>query len=133
MRIVVMAVFVALGLASAASAQDKPKFDPARAIKGESSFRTYCGSCHGKQAVGDGPLAEVLKIPPSDLTELAGKNQGEFPYAEVFETIQKGSKVRGHGSTDMPAWGDDFLQTDTEDEAEERMTNLVHYVWSLND
>ena len=131
MKIVVLAVFVALGLAGAANAQE-PKFDGARAVKGEASYRTYCGSCHGKQALGDGPLTEYLKVAPSNLTELSSKNQGEFPYDEVFETIQKGSKVRGHGSTDMPAWGDDFLQTDTENEVHERITTLVHYIWSLN-
>jgi mono/diheme cytochrome c family protein len=132
MKTVVVAVFMALGLASAANAQDKPEFDGAKAIRGEASYRTYCGSCHGKDAKGDGPLAKMLRVPPSDLTQLSSKNQGEFPYEEVLETIEKGSKVRGHGSSDMPAWGTDFLQTDTKAEARERMMNLVQYIWSLN-
>lgn len=113
-----------------AQTPDKP--DPTKAFRGKSSFNTYCGSCHGKQALGDGPLAKDLKFQPANLTELSKRNNGTFPFDMVKETIEHGRSVRGHGSKDMPAWGDAFEMTEqTAEAAQEKVLELAHYLWSL--
>ena len=66
------------------------------------------------------------------MTPLSIKHEGECPYEEVSGAIQDGGRVRGHGSTDMPACADVFLDTDTEVEARDRITDLVHFMCSFN-
>lgn len=132
--LIVLALFVAAPLALAASRQaDRPEtVDRPSAHRGEPTYRTYCSSCHGKQARGDGPLAKDLKVQPANLSELAKRNEGEFPFEMVVETIEHGRSVRGHGTEDMPAWGDAFEMTSqSEAEASAKMTELAHYLWTL--
>jgi mono/diheme cytochrome c family protein len=118
-------------LAASAQAQDE-KMDTKMALSGERLFRTYCGACHGTMAKGDGPLAKDLKVAPADLTRLSEKNSGAFPFERVIETIDHGRNVRGHGSQDMPAWGDAFKSTaQSPDEPKRMMRELAHYLWSL--
>ena len=71
-------------------------------------FKTYCGSCHGVAAKGDGPLAEYLRFHPADLTLLARHNKGVWDASKVARTIDGREPVKGHGGTDMPVWGDAF-------------------------
>lgn len=71
-------------------------------------FRTYCASCHGPSALGDGPLAAAMKRKPANLTEILKRNDGAFPSDKVFRIIDGRTKVAGHGGSDMPVWGDVF-------------------------
>ena len=75
---------------------------------GEAEYRASCGACHGIDAKGNGPMAAYLKPTPSDLTRLAKKNNGVFPFAAVVQTIDGRSEVKGHGSREMPVWGNVF-------------------------
>jgi mono/diheme cytochrome c family protein len=112
--------------------QSNDKLDEAAAVGGERLFATYCRACHGKGAQGDGPLAADLKAQPADLTKLSEKNGGTFPYDMVINTIDHGRSVRGHGTEDMPAWGDAFKMTSqSKDEPKNMMRELAHYLWSL--
>jgi mono/diheme cytochrome c family protein len=112
--------------------QSNDKLDDAAAVAGERLFATYCRACHGKSAQGDGPLAADLKVKPADLTKLSGSNAGTFPYEMVVKTIDHGRSVRGHGTEDMPAWGDAFKMTSQSgDEPKQMMRDLAHYLWSL--
>lgn len=124
-------------LVPAALAQDE---DDERVIdsvgKGRASYRVYCRSCHGTHAQGDGVVAEVLTIPPSDLTRISARREGEFPFEEIREIIDGRKGVEGHGSRDMPIWGDAFkVATDTQDEAAvaEKITQLVYYLGSIQE
>lgn len=45
---------------------------------GEMEYLSSCAPCHGRNANGKGPLADQLKVPPSDLTQHAKKNGGVF-------------------------------------------------------
>ncbi len=74
-------------------------------------FRTYCASCHGPSAQGDGPLAAAMKRKPPNLTEILKRNDGVFPADKVFRIIDGRTKVAGHGGTDMPVWGDAFRRS----------------------
>jgi mono/diheme cytochrome c family protein len=44
---------------------------------GKEMFTSYCASCHGKDAKGNGPAANPLKQLPADLTTLAKRNGGK--------------------------------------------------------
>ena len=74
---------------------------------GSQLFRTYCGSCHGPHAQGDGPLAGRLRHTPPDLTRYTERNNGVFPSERLYRVID-GRDVPSHGDRDMPVWGDAF-------------------------
>ncbi|MCX8568112.1 MULTISPECIES: c-type cytochrome [Hyphomicrobiales] len=79
---------------------------------GKTEFLNSCAACHGSGGKGDGPLAAELRRVPTDLTLLAEKNGGEFPYRRVLATIDGRYVVPGHGERDMPVWGQQFLLSD---------------------
>ena len=120
------------GSEDSAVSQDSPEL---RAARGRTSYRLYCRNCHGKDGKGGGPIAELLKVAPADLTVLSADNEGRFPEDEVYGSIDGRKNVRGHGSREMPIWGYSFQDpTRTEDqeaEVRERILDLVAYVKSL--
>ena len=63
----------ALTLAALAAAGPAVAQDPEA---GEAIYRTHCAACHGLDAEGNGPMAGVLTIKPTDLTALAAENDG---------------------------------------------------------
>ena len=131
-NVAVLVGAVSVCMASAGQSDQPEKLDRAAASRGEMTFRTYCSSCHGKEARGDGALAKDLKVEPANLTELSKRNDGEFPFEMVVETIDHGRSVRGHGTEDMPAWGDAFEMTSqTEAEARAKMAELANFLWSV--
>ena len=75
---------------------------------GSTEFLTSCASCHGVGAKEDGNLAKYLNIVPADLTVLAKKNDGVYPFLRVFQTIDGRSVTSGHGDRLMPVWGDRY-------------------------
>ena len=75
---------------------------------GKAMFERYCSSCHGTDAKGDGPLANLLITKPADLTQLAKQNGGTFPGVKVMRAIDGRDEVRAHGTSDMPVWGERF-------------------------
>ena len=87
-------------------------------VTGGEVFRTYCASCHGATARGDGPLASAMKRKPANLTEIAKRNGDKFPTELVFRTIDGRQPVRGHGGPDMPVWGDVFTRSRDAGDAE---------------
>jgi mono/diheme cytochrome c family protein len=104
------------------------------AASGSGLFVNYCASCHGPQAKGNGPMAEVLKIKPADLTTIAKRNGGKFPSDIVFRTIDGRNPVRGHGGQDMPVWGNTFLRVEggaTPEVIRARIESLVLYLESI--
>ena len=124
------AFLVAVGMAWA---QAPAQPETAAAQKGAVVYVRYCVSCHGKSARGDGPLAADLRVAVPDLTTLAARNGGRFPQQRVERIVGSGEPLRGHGTPDMPAWGDAFKKTAGIDAAtpEEAIRNVTHYVWSL--
>ena len=73
---------------------------------GLTEYELACMPCHGMDGQGNGPMANQLKIRPSDLTQIAKSNGGIFPTARVFEIIDGRAAVAAHGIRDMPVWGD---------------------------
>jgi len=108
-------------------------------VIGQAEYLNSCAVCHGLDATGNGQLTEFMNIAVSDLTKIAQKNDGEFPFLQVIHIIDGRSGVRGHG-TDMPIWGDRFA-ADAASEAEGdysaalavrgRILSLAYYLESI--
>ena len=126
-----IAAVVGLLLAVDAQAAEKP--DAAAAAKGQITYVRYCVACHGKAARGDGGLAGDLRVPVPDLTTLAARSGGQYPYDRVARIISSGEVLKGHGNADMPAWGDVFKKTKGIEapSADAAIGNLAHYLWTL--
>jgi len=102
---------------------------------GADEYRISCLSCHGVGGKGNGPMAEILKVQPSDLTVIAKSNEGVFPLDKVFRTIDGRYGVTGHGDRDMPIWGARYLEGAPrygtfggEDVVQLRILELVYYI-----
>ena len=54
--------------------------------------------------MGDGPMAGLISIPVPDLTRIAARNGGTFPWLTVVHQIDGRSGLRGHGGP-MPLFG----------------------------
>lgn len=115
----------------AASGRSSP--DLQAAAEGSRIYQRYCAVCHGEDATGDGPLATELRMPPSDLTRLAGPNDGMFPLQEVARSIDGRSTPRARATSDMPAWGEVFRRTTGTgaSSAESAVARVTHYIWSI--
>lgn len=74
---------------------------------GRDIYMSYCVQCHGFDAEGAGPMAEILAVETPDLTALAKHNEGNFPTAEVAMKIDGRALVLAHGG-DMPLFGPFF-------------------------
>jgi len=104
-----------------------------RASSGKDMYMAYCASCHGKDGKGDGPAASALKSAPTDLTQLAASNRGNFPENHVSQTIRGDYGTPSHGSKDMPVWGSIFasMGTTSDGSMQLRIRNLTKYIASL--
>ena len=100
---------------------------------GPGMYLAYCASCHGPKGLGDGPVAQHLKIAVPDLTFLAKENKGVFPKARVSQVIQGQVGVKTHGLQDMPVWGPYFLSLNNSQEpvVRIRVSNLANHIESL--
>jgi mono/diheme cytochrome c family protein len=76
--------------------------------RGRQLYRTYCATCHGASGHGDGPMVEVLRVAPANLTTIAARNKGAFPAEAVHRAIDGRQVVKAHGNAAMPIWGDAF-------------------------
>lgn len=106
---------------------------------GQAEYLSSCAVCHGETGKGDGPLVDELMKRPADLTRLSERNGGSFPYWRVLAVIDGRYVVPGHGEREMPVWGRQFLEGDTElygpkggaIVTDERIQQLATYVQSL--
>jgi mono/diheme cytochrome c family protein len=78
-------------------------------------YRAYCASCHGPAGRGDGPVADLQRRPPTDLTTLAQK-RGTFSRSDVRAVLEGKRPLEAHSGPDMPAWREILLHTERGDE-----------------
>lgn len=100
-------------------------------VSGELEYRINCASCHGLDAKGAGPMADALTAVPPDLTVLAKRNDGVFPFMRVIETIDGRTDVIAHGSREMPVWGARFRTNLNGAVARARILDLTLYLRSI--
>ena len=128
--ILLISAFILFGIAEIAAEEE---------LIGSDEYRISCMACHGVGGKGNGSMAELLKVPPSNLTEIAKKNNGVFPLEQVYRTIDGRHGVTGHGDRDMPIWGARYAKEDAErygpyggDEVVRlRILELVYYIQML--
>jgi mono/diheme cytochrome c family protein len=127
------AALVAL-VASGAAAQNVKMTTAPRlqSIEGVDTFKTYCATCHGENAKGNGPAASALKKAPADLTGIANRHGGKFSQTDVEATILGNDVIASHGSRAMPIWGPVFEAIAPDPTfAKLRLSNLVDYLKSI--
>ena len=120
---------LALGMvANSATAAGTPE-SHAQALhvaKGRVTYLVHCGNCHGDNAGGDGNMADLLTVKPSDLTRLSASRGGRFPREWIRRIIDGREQIRGHGVREMPIWGDalrESLQPTWKDVSDEERTS----------
>ena len=75
---------------------------------GKQEFLDSCALCHGNDAKGNGVFSTMLTVPVADLTVLTNKYGGQFPFFEVYMTIDGRDQIRPHELMNMPMWGKRF-------------------------
>ncbi|HEY5755669.1 MAG TPA: c-type cytochrome [Steroidobacter sp.] len=106
-------------------------------MSGLEMYESFCASCHGAGAEGDGPVAPLIKIHVPDLTRMAKREGGEFPTEDVRRTIDGRFDRPAHGPRDMPVWGWQFYRSDSTHDPAERarvdalIDRLVVYLRSI--
>lgn len=107
--------------------------DDAVEKSGQARFAQYCAVCHGADAKGNGPFANLMTTKPSDLTALAKNNGGEFPFGRVYDTIDGRNLLAAHGTTDMPIWGRDMKDAGLggETDLRGRLVETIVYLRSI--
>jgi mono/diheme cytochrome c family protein len=99
------ACIASMALAGAALAFDAVTLED---YSGEELFGRFCASCHGTEAMGDGPVSRSLNVAVPDLTRIASR-YGEFPAGRIRDIIDgRGIDMGAHGSRTMPVWGYEF-------------------------
>lgn len=119
-------------VANAVSAEQPDYYPDERA---KTDYVNYCAACHGVGGEGNGPMADSLKVAPTNLTLLAKENGGNFPYLKLRKVIDGSAnegKLRAHSSSEMPIWGDVFRRQALEDSkyiaTQARIMNILDYI-----
>jgi mono/diheme cytochrome c family protein len=111
----------------------------AAAQSGKQDYDAYCAECHGTGGKGKGPTTETIAMnpPPSDLTLLAKKNGGKFPFDEVVDIIDGRKNVPSHERIQMPFLGTTLQKPgkeftpESDAEVKRRIESMARYVGSL--
>jgi mono/diheme cytochrome c family protein len=107
---------------------------------GQREFRGHCAVCHGLGGKGESVMTtlNLLTVKPTDLTQLSKRNKGQFPFWQVYRIIDGRQEVKGHGTRDMPIWGDVFTEQEGGKPADEtralgRILVIIHYLESIQE
>jgi len=107
-------------------------------VQGKADFNKHCAPCHSESGRGNGPELKVIPdIKPKDLTTIAARNGGVFPYQDVENTIDGRKMVPAHQRFDMPFWGVNFQRQGqeftpgSEAQTRKRIEAIVDYIATL--
>jgi mono/diheme cytochrome c family protein len=136
LRLILLSVALVTAISIARPQQkreQKPVAKQASVASGKETFLRYCASCHGENGTGNGPAADALKPPPSDLTTLSKRHEGKFPAGYVGAVLKFGRSLASHGAEDMPVWGSRFKELDPvrDPTGQQHIDEVVVYVASL--
>ncbi len=79
-------------------------------------------------------MADSLRYRPADLSLIAVRNGGSFPFEKVVRIVDGRAPVKGHGGPDMPIWGDAFKNADTgydDRRVREKIRSVVEYLRTM--
>jgi mono/diheme cytochrome c family protein len=108
-------------------------------LGGEIEYQNYCAVCHGVDGKGQGPMGRFLTVRPADLTLLSKRNSGTFPFWQTYRAIDGREEIRGHGTREMPLWGDRFrsqaggADRGSRAQAAGRLLGLVFYLQHIQE
>jgi mono/diheme cytochrome c family protein len=131
--ILLLGLFLLPGLLLCGAQQRQTTTPMHNPIEGADIFRNYCASCHGVDGRGHGPASAALKHGAPDLTRIAQRNRGTFPFQRVKEIIEgRESGPLAHGSREMPVWGPIFHDVESDmDFGEVRLDAVTKTVESM--
>lgn len=95
--------------------------------EGKKTFLHFCAVCHGKDGKGGDSSLYKLKQPAPDLTIVTTKNNGAFPWLDMFRVINSQESIGAHGSTEMPEWGSLFDLRNWGDEENDKFAEEIVY------
>ena len=134
-KLAILTFSIGVALTAYASGQSKTR---ANVAAGKELFHQHCSACHGNDGKGLGSMYDPnsadksRRVRPADLTVMSQQNEGKFPEDRVREAIYNKKPVPGHGTPDMPAWGDVFYsQKSDQKRLEARVRDLTAYIESL--
>ena len=106
-------------------------------LQGKQTYDTYCASCHGENARGNGPAIVTLSEAPKDLTQLSRDNDGTFPTEKVYQSIDGRIEFLAHGTREMPIWGNIWSEQDKiqrpEGDITREISEVVEYLRSIQE
>jgi mono/diheme cytochrome c family protein len=112
---------------------------PAAAQSGKQDYIAYCAECHGADGKGNGPTSRAIPMnpPPPDLTRLAERNGGKFPFQQVVDIIDGRKNIPSHERIQMPFLGTTLQQPgkeftpESDAQVKRRIEAMAQYVESL--
>ena len=131
-KAIIFVIFGVLLLAWACQNQGTPESALAN-VSGEEMYISYCQICHGNQDEA-GPMAEVLKTVPLDLSLIAVRRNGEFPRDEIIKIVDGRSALLGHRNQEMPIWGKTFKASEgleSNKKVKEKIETIVDYLETI--
>jgi len=102
---------VAALVALPAIATELPQSDNALLNSGETLYQVHCASCHGADARGGAAVGASQTVGTADLTRIAARNDGEFPFWQVYGVISGAELLPAHGGRIMPTWSRALAET----------------------
>lgn len=105
-------------------------------MSGKDLYVRFCASCHGTEGRGDGPVARFFTVEVPDLTLIARRHGGKYPYQQIEKIIDGRSIVGAHGTRTMPVWGEELAAAQRGDTNAEEATMIIverlsDYLWTL--
>src|SRR5262249_59651799 len=111
--------------AIAALAASGARAEDSNVAEGHQLFMRYCASCHGVEAIGNGPVATTLDQKPANLRMLSDKYGSPLPVNAIAEFIDGRKAIRAHGTGDMPVWGARFYNTKVGDKGDAGVSDAI--------
>jgi len=111
----------------------------AAAQTGKQDYETYCAECHGVDGKGNGPAIQwyAMTTKPPDLTLLAARHGGKFPFDEVVDIVDGRKAIPSHERLSMPFFAvklqnpDEGFNPASDAAVRKRIDAIVTYVESL--
>ncbi len=131
--LIVMVLLWATLSPSLAQVEGEPAFNA-----GKFEFGKNCAICHGISGKGEGPIINLLKDKPADLTQINKRHGGKFPFWSIYRMIDCREPIDGHGGREMPIWGDRFREETAVAQGAEslvrgRILQLIVYLQSIQE